>query len=115
MKWYRKLYVGEKARKDRYRIVGRVKWRRPQLDAYLITIASNAQNLLDIYPANTMLLRYFRKKDIFVLGIAHGYEEAVELACHIVAQVYTDTGAFDIRSYIRKRQEEGSSKLAGYQ
>lgn len=102
MKWYRRLYIGENARKDRYRIVGKVKWKRPQHDSYLITLPSNEQNLLDIYPANAMLWRYFRRSDIFVLGIAKGYDEATELACRIVEEVYRNTGAFDIRGYIEK-------------
>lgn len=104
MRWYRKLYVGETAKKDRYRIVGKVRWKRPQRNAYLIALAVNEADLLDIYPANTMLWPYFRKNETFIVGIARGYEEAVELACHIVAEVYTDTGGFDVRSFILKRQ-----------
>ena len=105
MKWYRKLYVGETVKKDRYRIIGKVRWGRLQKkDAYLITIASNEANLLDIYPANTMLWPYFRRKEILIVGIAKGYEEAVELACHIVAEVYTATGGFAVRRYIEEQE-----------
>ena len=100
MRWYRKLYVGETAKKDGGRMVARVKCRRPQRNAYLITLASNEANLLDIYPANTMLWKHFYRPELLVVGIAKGYEEAVELACHIVAEVYTDTGGFDVRSYL---------------
>ena len=82
MRWYRKLYIGETARKDRYRIVGKVKHRRPQRDAYLITLATNEKNLLDIYPANTMLWHYFYKSSILI--------------------VYQDTGSFNVRSYIEE-------------
>ncbi len=102
MRWYRKLYIGETARKDRYRIVGKVKHRRPQRDAYLITLATNEKNLLDIYPANTMLWHYFYKSSILIVGIAGSHEEAVELACQIVTQVYQDTGSFNVRSYIEE-------------
>lgn len=111
MRWYRKLYVGETAKKDRYRIVGKVRWGRLQKkDAYLITLASNEANLLDIYPANTMLWPYFRKNNVLIIGIAKGYEEAVELACHIVAEVYTATAGFDIRSYIREQEHAERSR-----
>ena len=107
MRWYRKLYIGERAKKDRHRIVGKVKHRRPQKDAYLITLATNEKNLLDIYTANTMLWRYFYKSDILIVGIARGHEEAVELACHIIAQVFRDTGDFNVRDYI---EEHGGGK-----
>ncbi len=101
------MYIGETARKDRYRIVGKVKHRRPQRDAYLITLATNEKNLLDIYPANTMLWRYFYKSSILIVGIAGNHEEAVELACHMIAQVYRETGGFDVRDYF---EEHGSRK-----
>ena len=71
----------------------------------LLLIAANESDLLDIYPANTMLWPYFRKNEVFIVGIAKGYEEAVELACHIVAEVYTDTGNFDVKGFILKRQQ----------
>ena len=84
MKWYRKLYVGETAGKDRYRIVGKVRWNRPQRNAYLITLAANESDLLDIYPANTMLWPYFRKntmegivaKEMYIRGFLD-YERLV--------------------------------------
>lgn len=103
MRWYRKLYVGETAKKDRYRIVGKVRHGRLQKNIYLITIASNKKNLLDIYPSNTMLWNYFKQSDVLIVGIAKGYDEAVELACRIVTEVYERTGGFDVRSYIRER------------
>lgn len=106
MKWYRSLYVGKTAAKDKYKIIGKIKWHKPQLDAYVITLASNPANLLDIYSANNLLFKYVRKQDMLIVGIARGYEEALEEVMHIIMDVYTETGGFSVRDYILSKAEK---------
>ncbi|WP_099468284.1 hypothetical protein [Konateibacter massiliensis] len=100
MRWYRKLYVGKTAKKKRYEIVWKVKHGAGMLDVYLITLASNEENLLDIWNSSVFLQPYYRKQDFFIVGIACGYDEAVELAAKIVEELYQNTGDFRIRQYI---------------
>ena len=102
MKWHENLYSGESIRPRLKRIRWKVNHNAGQLRVYVITLASNEKNLLDIYPANTMLWHYFYKSSILIVGIAGSHEEAVELACQIVTQVYQDTGSFNVRSYIEE-------------
>ena len=45
-------------------------------------------------------------EDFFVVGIAKGYEDAVELVEQIVQEVYNETKGADIRSYILKKEQE---------
>lgn len=108
MRWYRRLFVGETAKKDKYKIIGKLRLRRPQIDAYIITLASNSANLLDIYPANQLLFPYFRKQDYFIVGIARGYEEAAELAFRIIVSVYKATGSFAVKEYFEKQNHKGA-------
>ena len=49
MKWYRKLYIGENAKKDKYKVFGHIRKNRFCADTFLITLASNTCNILDIY------------------------------------------------------------------
>lgn len=100
MRWYRHLYMGEQARKSRYRIVGKIRWNKLQMDVYVITLSSNQKDLLDIYPSYVLRQKYFQKQEYLIVGIAKGYEEALEVAARIVTEVYTETGAFGIREYI---------------
>lgn len=100
MKWYRHLYMGEQARKNRYRIIGKIRHNKLQMDVYVITLASNPSDLLDIYPSYVLRQKHFQKQEYLVVGIAKGYEEAVEVAAKIVTEVYTKTGTFGIREYI---------------
>ena len=100
MKWYRHIYIGEQARKDRYRIIGKIRHNRFQMDIYVITLASNSKDLLDIYPSYVVRQKHFQKQEYWIVGIAKGYEEAIEVAVKIVMEVYTKTGTFGIREYI---------------
>ena len=104
MKWYRKLYLGENAAKQRYKVFGKVRQGRFQVDTYLIQIAANPDNLLEIVPANILLQPFYKNKkhleDIYVVGIAKGYGEALELVRCIVDEVYQNTGGFNIAGYL---------------
>ena len=90
MKWYRKLYIGENAKKDKYKVFGHIRKNRFCADTFLITLASNTCNILDIYSAN-MLLQ---------VGLAKGRDEALNLVRDIIDEVYNATGGFDIREYL---------------
>lgn len=100
MRWYRKLYIGKTAKKKRYEIVWKVKHRAGMLGVYVITLASNEKNLLDIIDSSVLLQPFYKNENIFIVGIACGYEEAVELAARIVEELYRKTGEFQIRKFI---------------
>lgn len=105
MKWYRKLYTGESARSKRFRIVSRVKHGRYMKDVFLITLASNPKNLLDIYPGYIYLQPYFQEQDQLILGIALGKDEAFAVAQKIIEDVYGSTGAFGVQEYFEPKAE----------
>ena len=44
--------------------------------------------------------------DIFAVGLASGYDDALYLVEEIAKEVYEKTGDLDIRSYIRERERE---------
>ena len=46
----------------------------------------------------------YPKKDLYVVGLAKGYDEAVEVAASIIDEVYRQTGAFDVASYLREKK-----------
>ena len=99
MRWYEKLYVGEKAKKHRYRIIQAI--REGKASGYYIpTVPSNEKNLLDLYPAFTLNQPYYRDQNLLILGIAENFSDAAELSGRIINLVYQKTGGFDIRSYL---------------
>ncbi len=103
MKWYRKLYLGERAKKAKYKIFGRIRKNRFTYDTFLISLSAH-NNLLDIFSANELKQPYYKDKrhleQLYIVGIAVGYDEALEVAKRIVEDVYQATGNFEIRKFL---------------
>lgn len=101
MRWYNRLYVGEKAKKHRFSIIQSIRRRKYRMGVFVITPASNGNNILDIYPLATLLAPYYREKEFLILGIAQGYGEALELAAKIVGDMYQKTGSFCLEDFLK--------------
>lgn len=100
MRWYERLYVGERAKKDRYAIIQAVREGK-KLGYYILTPASNEKNLLDIYPALTLQQPYYQKQNLLIVGIAADYQDAAMLAGRIIADVYKKTGGYDVSGFLK--------------
>ena len=96
MRWYRNLYLGDNAKKAKYKVFGRIRKGRFTSDTFLITLPSSEENLLDITSANFLLQPYFKKK----INLDKGREEALYLVRDIIDEVYSNTKGFDIAGYL---------------
>lgn len=105
MKWYDNLYVGESIRHKTAKIKWKIQHNAGQIDIYVIAIASNPQNLLDIIPAQELMQRGYPKKEMYVIGLAHGMKEAHEVVKQIIDEVYQNTGGFDIFPYLQTKKD----------
>ncbi len=105
MRYYKYLYLADGIRK-KDKIIQRLEDKKLQLNIHVVTLARNEKNQLEIY--NSMVLRQpdFPYDDFFVVGIAKGYEDAVEMVEEIAQEVYNKTRGADIRSYILEREQE---------
>ena len=86
MTWYDELYVGESIVNKTKRVKWKINHNAGQIGIYVIAPASNDKNLLDIIPAAELLQKGYPKKDLKIAGI--------------VDEVYRNTGAFFVRSYL---------------
>ena len=103
MKCHEDLYAGKSIRRRLWKVKWKIVHNAGQIRVYVITFSSNEKNLLDIIPSRELLQKHYPKKDLYVIGLAGNYKEAVELAAYIVSEVYQATGGFDVRSYIRQK------------
>ena len=103
LKWYEQLYVGEKAKKRVNYYIRRVSSGKPVNDIYLVTIASNGVDQLDIIKSFYLLQPIMRKRCPMIVGIGKGYEEARALAVSMVEDALAATGEADVRKYIMQR------------
>lgn len=114
MKWYRKLYLGERAKEAKYKVFGRIRKGRFQFDTFLIILSDHPDNLLEILSANILKQPYYKKKknieNIYVVGLAIGRDEALEVVRRIIDDVYQNTGGFELPTYLNFGQDRKQEK-----
>ena len=101
MRLYERLYFGEKAKKNRVKILHAVREEKAS-GYYVLTFASNEKNLLDIYSASSLNQPYYKQQDLLIVGVAADYEDAAMLVGKIVGEVYKKTGGFDVRECLNQ-------------
>lgn len=106
IRWYKKLYMGETARKKRYKIVWKVKHKAGLINTYLITVPLTGNNQLEIINSSELLQKHYNYTTVCIAGIAVGYEEALELVETITMDVFNTTNTVDIRSFFKKAFQE---------
>ena len=105
MKWYKYLYVGESIRHKTEIIKWKIKHNVGQINIFVITIASNPRNLLDIIPAQELMQKGYPKKGLLVIGLAKGKDEAYKVVAQIIDEVYRKTGSFAVLPYLQTKKD----------
>ena len=105
MRYYKHLYLAEGIKKKE-KIIRKLEEKKLQMNIHVITLARNEKNQLEIYNSMVFLQPNFPHDDLFVVGLAKGYEDAVEMVEEITQEVYNKTKGADIRSYILEREQE---------
>ena len=100
MKWYNNLYVGKNAKRRKHKIIMNTIRRKPQIGIYLITLPVNSANSLEIYPSYILIQKYYQKKNMMIVGISEGYDEALEIMQEIIMDCYNETGQFIVKKLV---------------
>ena len=107
MRICKRLQLGKKAAPYRDSILWRMKKGKKQKDLFVMTLAANPKNLLELYPADAVVQPYFLQSDLVVVGLAQGKTEADELIRSTIEQIYGETGGLDVRAYFGETDEIG--------
>lgn len=110
LNWYKKLYVGDNARKKKKQLIRKISMGAGVVDIYLITLASNPRNQLDIFSANELKQRARRKHCPLIIGLCRGYGEALEMTEMLVRKTYEQTGTAQVRQWLEHQIGEESSR-----
>ena len=110
LKWYRNLYIGHNAEKKAKKLIKKINHGAGVLDAYLVPLAVNPENSLEIISANQLMQKILRESCPMIVGLGAGYEEAVEIVQKIAEEVYADTGRMEIRNWLLFQE---SQKITG--
>ena len=103
MIWYQNLYIGQSIKRKAMKIKWKIRHNAGQLDIYVLTLASNPQNLIDLIPSTDLLQKHYPRKNLVVIGLAKGYDEAAMLAGEIISEVLKETRTTNVRDYIQKK------------
>ena len=106
MKYYSNLYVSERLKKKKDKVIARLERRKIQPDLHVILLPKCDHNQLEIVNAVYLLQPGYPREDRMVVGIAKGFDEAAELIEKISREVYDATGDLKIRDYIQAKEQE---------
>jgi len=106
MRYYKNLYVSESAADEKEEIVRRLNQNKIMWNTYIIALAKGGQNHLEFFDSVLLQQDIIAAQDLFIVGIAAGYDEALVLIEKITQEVYDSTKGADIRSYILKQEDE---------
>lgn len=100
MHFSKKLYLSPSLEKKRRKIIWKLRTGRPQPKIYMVSLAKG-DDLLEIYHSGILKQRYYRKKENapYIVGIANGYGEAVDLVIEILQDVWAATGGYNVKTY----------------
>lgn len=106
MKWYKDLYLGEMIAADAKNIIKKIKNKKLVPGVYVIAVASNPANLMDVIPGWELLQKGYPKEDIRIIGLASGKTEAMEVVRQIIDETYRMTGDVKVRQYLKEKWRE---------
>lgn len=106
MKFYSDLYLGETVKKKKKYLIQSLEEGKVLLGVYVLVLPLGEQNQLEIFDCLMLAQKVFRREDRFVVGIAAGHGEALELMTRITEDVYEKTGGADLRNYILNSNKE---------
>ena len=114
MDWYSRLYVSDDLTEKKDKIIDKIERAAGTPGIYLITVASNEKNLLDIFTADQLLWPVMHKLCPMIIGMARSYEDAVDMAASIILEAYEHTGDFKVESYLHQRLNNGEEYVIHY-
>lgn len=102
LNWYKDLYLGDTAKKKQKQYKKKIEQGKLVPGIYVLTLASNPQNAIDIYPAEVLIQKTVQNRLPVIIGLARGYWEALQLVESITKEVYEKTGTGHIRAYLEE-------------
>lgn len=114
MKWYRDLFLGDGVGQDKEKLIKKAETRAGMPGVYVVTLAANGRDLLDIFSADRLFQPTLRGRCPLIVGMAKGRRSAVRLATDIALGAYRENGDFDIARYLAGRTADGEDPVYDY-
>lgn len=103
IKWYRDLYLDDKASKKEKKFRKCVESTKIlKRHCTVIALASNEDNLFDIFDTKELYFRYNRIRELYVVGLAANYESALELLQTMLCDMMDKEQSFSPRLFFAR-------------
>lgn len=99
MEWYARLYTDSVTGPKKERFITEIEEQKYRGNLYLITLAANPKNQLELLSVHQLRFPYIRRNCPMVVGLASGRESALRLLERIVQEVLQNTGDVKLRDY----------------
>lgn len=99
MDWYEDLYTDRTMEKKKARVIREIDDGIYRGGTYLVTLAANPENLLEILSVQELRFPYLRKNCPLIVGMACCRESALLLLERMIKEIYKETGTVKIREY----------------
>ena len=101
LKFAQNLYLGEGIAPEKLDKLKKRLNKKPLLaNVYLITPARNPADQLDIFDARQLAPPHYKDEEFLVLGMASGYEDALQLIERITGECLKARGDCNLREYL---------------
>ena len=105
MKFLQELYLGEKVAPKVEQVVKKIENNQTVPNLYLIAMASNPDNMLDLIPQKDILQKGYPKEELCVIGLAADKKEAAKVVQSVIEESLLKIGSADIRTYLKEKWE----------
>lgn len=105
MKFFQDMYVSEAVASHTDELIAKIKQNSAVKGLYLIVLAENPKNLLEIIASREIVKTLYSKREFWIVGLAGGRKDALQLVERIVGQMYEQTGKFDVRAYFQVEED----------
>lgn len=112
MIWYKYLYADESIAPKKEKIKWKIRHNAGLINTFVISLSNSDHNLLEIISTLELMQKGYPKDRMFIVGVAKGYEQALELACSIVMEIYEKTGDFNVKEYLHERQYADKNQVS---
>lgn len=109
MYYYKEMYLDQALEKKKEKVIRKLESGKIQIGVSLIVLAQGEHNQLEIIDTLLFAQPSYPKRDLYVVGMAKGYDQAVELVETMVSDVYQETGNVDLKAYFQKKERAGET------
>lgn len=95
MHFYKALYLSNSLKKKKRQLKWKLKHGKILPEIYVIAFTNNS-DLLEIYQSVQLKQRFYKKNPPYIIGIADGYHDAIDLAQKILSDALKEITATEL-------------------